>query len=230
MFRRFAGRDAFTLIELIISMTIVAVILVVVFGAFRIGIRAWERGEKDIDKHQRYRIVLEMVRHQMMSPAFEKIKVEDSEQFVFKGDAKSFEFLSHISLKPENKFGIVFVRYRVDGDRQSKDSLWGYEENVVLFDEDFSPDEIDSEKFFELLPAAHRISFEYLKPPQQGLEENASWQEDWDPEYETGVPLAVKLSLVDQPDSTPLTVLVPIYQKEDNPETPTVQSGKSIFE
>ena len=32
-----------------ISLTIMALVLVLVFGAFRIGSRAWEKGEKDVE-------------------------------------------------------------------------------------------------------------------------------------------------------------------------------------
>jgi hypothetical protein len=35
------------------------------------------------------------------------------ESLSLKGDAKSFEFTSHVSLKPENKFGIVYVKYMI---------------------------------------------------------------------------------------------------------------------
>jgi len=49
-----AGRDGFTLLELLISMTILAMIVVIIFGAFRVGIRAWEKGEKDLGVRQRH--------------------------------------------------------------------------------------------------------------------------------------------------------------------------------
>jgi hypothetical protein len=45
---------------------------------------------------------------------------------------------------------------------------------------------------FELIPYVTAISFEYLKPPEIGLEEEPKWQERWDPENDQGLPLAVK--------------------------------------
>lgn len=215
MLRSLTDRRAFTLIELIISMTIIAVILVVIFGAFRIGIRAWEKGEKDIEKHQRYRIVLDMIRRQMISVSFKKIEVEDQQQYVLKGDDKSFEFLSHIALKPENKFGIVFVRYRIVEDENENEKLLGYEKNLLLFDKDFKPGEIDPDEFFELISGVHSFSFEYLKPPEQGLEEKPQWQNNWDPEFDKGVPMAVKLTVVERTGNTPLVVIAPFYHEEE---------------
>ncbi|HEX7533874.1 MAG TPA: prepilin-type N-terminal cleavage/methylation domain-containing protein [Syntrophales bacterium] len=35
----------FTLLELLIALTITAMIVAIIFGALRIGIRAWEKGE-----------------------------------------------------------------------------------------------------------------------------------------------------------------------------------------
>lgn len=215
MSRCLSGREAFTLIELIISMTIVAVILVIIFGAFRVSIRAWEKGEKDIDKQQRYRIVLDLVRRQMISASFKKIEVEDKHQHVLKGDASSFEFLSHVALKPENRFGVVFVQYRVVQDENGNDRLLAYERNVLFFDKDFKSQHIDPDAFFKLIPAAQHIYFEYLKPAEQDLQEKPQWVNTWDPEHDKGVPAAVKLTVVDQPDNTPLVIITPFFHEEE---------------
>jgi general secretion pathway protein J len=215
MSRCLTGREAFTLIELIISMTIVAVILVIIFGAFRVSIRAWEKGEKDIDKQQRYRIVLDLVRRQMISASFKKIEVEDKHQHVLKGDASSFEFLSHVALKPENRFGVVFVQYRVVQDEKGNDSLLAYERNVLFFDKDFKSEHIDPDAFFKLIPTAQHIYFEYLKPAEQDLQEKPQWVNTWDPEHDKGAPAAVKLTVVDQPDNTPLVIITPFFHEEE---------------
>lgn len=209
------NRQAFTLIELIISLTIVAVILVIIFGAFRIGIRAWEKGEKGIDKQQRYRIVLDLIHRQITSITYKKVTMDDTDRLILKGDAKSFEFTSNISLKPENQFGIVYVKYWVAEGENTHEKLLAYEKNMVLFDTDFKFSEIDPSAFFELIPFAQSISFEYLKPPDPNLEEEAQWQDRWDPENDQGLPLALKLIIVDEPETIPLVVIAPLYQQEE---------------
>ena len=57
----------FTLLELLISLTIIGLILVIIFGALRIGVRAWEKGERDVESHQRRRVVLGLVKRQFAS-------------------------------------------------------------------------------------------------------------------------------------------------------------------
>jgi general secretion pathway protein J len=215
IFLMLKNRQAFTLLELIISLTIIAVILVIIFGAFRIGIRAWEKGEKDIDKQQRYRIVLDLMQRQLTSITYKKAKIDDKDQLILKGDPKSFEFTSHISIKPENKFGIVYVKYMVVEGEKAKERLLAYEKSMVLLDKDFKFSDIDPVAFFELIPNLHGISFEYLKPPEQGLEEEPKWQDRWDPENDQGLPLAVKLIVIAEPEATPLVVIAPFYQQEE---------------
>ena len=164
----FPRQGGFTLLELIISLTIVAVILVIIFGSFRIGIRAWEKGESDIESHQRHRIVLELISRQMASMAFKKIKRFDKEQLLLKGDAGNFEFASRLAVMPTNEFGIVLAKYKVEeGDEDER--LLFYEKSFVMFDEDFKIEDIDPDDFVELIPSAHKIAFEYLRPPAGGL-------------------------------------------------------------
>jgi len=49
----YRGNRGFTLLELLISLTILSLVTVLIFGAFRMGIRAWEKGERNIDGRQR---------------------------------------------------------------------------------------------------------------------------------------------------------------------------------
>ena len=67
----------FTLLELLISLTIIGLILVIVFGALRIGARAWEKGERDVETHQIQRIVLDNMKRQIASTCLREIMSED---------------------------------------------------------------------------------------------------------------------------------------------------------
>ncbi|HNT58060.1 MAG TPA: prepilin-type N-terminal cleavage/methylation domain-containing protein, partial [Syntrophales bacterium] len=61
------GNRGFTLLELLISLTLLSVIAVLVFGALRLGVRAWEKGEATIETRQRERIVMDLLQRQMAS-------------------------------------------------------------------------------------------------------------------------------------------------------------------
>lgn len=203
MFSRRNG--GFTLIELLISITLVGVILVIVLGAFRIGIRAWETGERDIEKHQRQQIVLSLIKRQLASVVWYKIRKPDENPFYFRGDSKSVECVSGIAISPGNAFGNVFVNYRiVSGSRDNTEALEVFEQNIAGTKPDVELFETNEEAYHELLTDAYEIFFEYLKTNET---EETQWQADWDPGKDKGLPEAVRLSLQLDEDSAPVTVM-----------------------
>ncbi len=197
------GSRGFTLLELLISMTILSLITLLVFGAFRVGIRAWERGERDIDAHQRERIVLDLITRQIASIPVDT--VQGLEAFAMKGDQKSLAFVSDIHLVPANTFGMVYVIYRVEEGEDDGEILSLSERNVVLMVED--PD-MDSDELFTELIGSTEIAFAYLKRSEG--EEVPEWQETWDPESETGFPLAVRVTLKRGEDKPSVTAVARI--------------------
>ncbi|HOO91604.1 MAG TPA: prepilin-type N-terminal cleavage/methylation domain-containing protein, partial [Syntrophales bacterium] len=92
----YRGNRGFTLLELLISLTILSLVTVLIFGAFRMGIRAWEKGERNIDGRQRERIVLDLIKRQLSSIPVDVVKGDKA--LVLKGDGKSLEFVSDIHL------------------------------------------------------------------------------------------------------------------------------------
>jgi len=195
----------FTLIELLISITIVGVILVIVMGAFRIGIRAWETGERDIETHQRQQIVLSLVKHQLASAGWYKIKKQDKASFYFKGDSNSLECISGISVSPGNAFGNVYVKYRITPEKSNNSQLFEiFEQNIAGISPEAVLYEADEEGFHELIHGAYAIFFEYLKKTAQG---ELEWQDDWAPEKDAGLPAAVRLILQMNEQSAPVTMI-----------------------
>ena len=193
----------FTLLELLISMTILALITLLVFGAFRMGIRAWERGERNIDAHQRERIVLDLITRQIASIPVDTI--QGIEAFALKGDLKSIAFASDIHLVPGNTFGMVSVVYRVEEAEDGGEILSLSEKNVVLMGED---DDMESDEYFTELIRGASITFEYLKSYED--EESTEWQETWDPEDETGFPRSVRVILTREDDGPSITAIARI--------------------
>ena len=57
----------FTLLELLISMTLLVVIVVIAFGAMRISSRSMSAGERKMDALERYRTVLSIIDSQVES-------------------------------------------------------------------------------------------------------------------------------------------------------------------
>lgn len=203
----------FTLLELLISLTIVAVITVLIFSALRIGTRAWEKGEAGVEKRQRYRNVLCLMRQQLASVCLDGKKGD-----IFQGDEHFLEFVSRRALLPSHSSGMVYVRYQADAVRRNSEDFIDislYEENMVFsgfFREEgiFSP-RIDPDDYYELMGDMADFRFAYLKEEEGGQEEEKEkiWQSSWRQEEE-GFPLAVKITYQPGMSAAPLSVIVPI--------------------
>ncbi|HOO89326.1 MAG TPA: hypothetical protein PLA74_00750, partial [Syntrophales bacterium] len=122
-----------------------------------------------------------------------------------KGDGKSLEFVSDIHLVPGNTFGLAHVSYRVEKDEENGEILSFSEKNVVMMSKDADMDDSD-DLFVELLRGSGMV-FEYLKNVTD--EDTLQWQETWDPESDSGFPVAVRMTLM-RDDNVPIYVIARI--------------------
>jgi len=202
-----------TLIELLISITIVGVILVIIMGAFRIGIRAWEKGERDVESFQRQQIVLSILKRQMSSICRRPISIEGGGSFIFNGDEKLIDFISTVSIIPGNDIGNVRVTYRVS--RNNENDRYHFEiaeRNFLTGGVDETIDMLDDEMIHELIADVYDVRFEYLKMAQDNVKE---WQPVWNEGDETGLPLAVKCILQMDEKKLPVVVVARILSQEE---------------
>ena len=208
-----SGHSGFTLLELILSLTILSVVLLLIFGALRIGTRAWEKGEKDVEIQQRQRAVLDLIQKQIASACLYEIKTGD-ETFYFKGSDSEIEFVSRSPIAPGSRSGIVYVKYSAgEGDQDEKLSLMLYERDMIFMkEEDFGSDAV--EYSLKLMSGFQNLQFEYLKKAEDGSE--TSWQSSWDSSGDNKeMPLAVKMSLDGEQENDALCLIVPIRCREE---------------
>ncbi|MCP4690772.1 MAG: prepilin-type N-terminal cleavage/methylation domain-containing protein [Desulfobacterales bacterium] len=209
--RRARHEQGFTLLELLISLTILAVIVGLVSGALSIGIRAWEKGERGLDIQRKQRIVLDLMKRQLAAVSPGEFALEDDEAIRIRGDEKILELVSDRPLSPKNTYGKVYARYEVTSDREDGDRLVFYEKNIALLGEDFDPDHLDEDLYHELLSGARRIRFEYLKPGEDEDDE-PEWQDEWSPEDDEGSPRAVRINYQESADAPPVQVIARIVE------------------
>lgn len=203
-----------TLIELLISLSILGVILLIILGGFRIGIRAWETGDRDVDQAQRLQMVVSILKRQLSSASGQTIAVEDEAPFMFRGDAASMTFVSAVSVVPGNEAGNARVEYRV----APEDEADGYA--LEIMEQPFlgKGKKTDGDKEVQahlLLSGAEEIRFEYLRiTPEEAL-----WQTEWYLENEDkGFPAAVRCVLRMDAKTPPVTVIARLPVLADNAE------------
>ena len=205
-FIKYHPNSGFTLLELLISLTILAVMVVIVFGSLRVGRRAWEKGERNVEANQRYRAALELIHSQLNSIVARQVIFQKNTPLRFLGDSAAMEFVSHTALVPGNDFGMVYVRYVVvpeEGEETVTLKFW--EKNFVFLDEETDFTDLVAEDFTDLITGADQITFEFLKDTPE--DEEDTWQSAWDPENEKGLPHAIRVVLVRETEASPVRVI-----------------------
>jgi prepilin-type N-terminal cleavage/methylation domain-containing protein len=87
-----ARTDGFTLLELLISMTILALIFAAILGAIRVGMRSWESGEQRAEDNQRTRTLVDTLARDLSMIHPLRMKESDKDIVVFRGQSDSLTF------------------------------------------------------------------------------------------------------------------------------------------
>jgi len=189
----------FTLLEMIIALTLVAMMAVSLWGVFRISVRSWQNGTRSIDSNQRYRTVLDLVKKQLASVYGLTIQVDLQEGGIpyplFAGTETSLQCVSLNSLRFQQNPGLVMVSYDVVRDRRGNYSLvereerfWGLDPGRESF---FVGQDQQSTVIFENLVSC---MFEYFDPGS--AERPPQWLRDWNARELGSLPAAVSLAMV----------------------------------
>jgi general secretion pathway protein J len=153
----------FTLLELLIAMTLLVVIVVITMGAMRIGSRSVAAGEKKMEAQERFRTVLSIMDAQIQSQVPLTYDEGGNRKYYFRGEGKNLRFSTNHSIWGGQK-GYVVVEYKVEADSTGKEMLSAFEQIPG----------IEGRQESRLIEAT-RISFDYFyKDP---TEEQGKWLE-----------------------------------------------------
>jgi len=186
-------RDSgFTLLELVVTLTILGFVLVMVLGLLRLGSTSWERGEAKVDHYQKQRVVLNLLSQQVKSSFPYKIKAQKAEgdYIAFLGAQDSLRFVSTFSITAKRPEGLVFVIYRVEEGKDSGKRLKMFEKRVL--NKDFMEETPEEEKFLTLLEDLSEFGFEYFQEGEEE-EEIGEWAESWDGKDKRELPSQIRM-------------------------------------
>jgi general secretion pathway protein J len=183
----------FTLLELIISITLVAIIVLIVAGAASLGYRSFNSGERKLNAIERLRASLIIIDAQIQSGV--PLTLEDGgvKQYYFVGEQDSLKFSTNHSIWGGQR-GYVIVSYRVETDGQGKRTLFASEYKVGM----------ENQKETKLLEGFNEITFDYFR--QDATEEEGEWITQW--VDEEMMPTKIRLNLVRS--STSLSYIMPV--------------------
>lgn len=208
-----SSEKAFTLLELTISLVIIGIIVLIILGAMRLGLRSVDSGERRIEALERLRTSMNIVNSQIQSEIPLTWDDNGDKKFYFSGDRGSMQFATNYSIWGGQK-GYVVVKYTVEPD-SSRYSL-AASENIVG---------TGASRATWLFTAFDSIYFEYFyKDP---TEEKGNWVDNWTDT--TTTPVKVKLHLVHS--GRDFSMIIPmrtpgVLTATQNPAVATPAGGK----
>ena len=173
--------DGFTLIEVMISLTIMAMITTVAFAGLSIGVDSWRRGTKKIEEIDARSTVERLLKRQLALAYSMEIQSKDQGKpvVIFRGMKNRIDFIADYSLiDGPADFRKIAYEFQGGSFRYEEKRLYGYA---------FSPDETVNG---ESLASFHSLDFRFLT--ENELKERV-WVDEW--EYGKGLPLAVEAKI-----------------------------------
>lgn len=203
----------FTLLELLLAISIFAVVVAVLFSSFWVGIGAWEKGEAGIEFQQRKRAVSELLFREISStyPYFlTPSQLDKHTSYVaFFGETDSLLFVSYANLH-KRASGLCMLEFWVS---ERRGLMLGEAAALASNKEDFEEVPLRSAEYaLEICPDVRGLQFRYLD--QKNDDEPGEWLERWDPVERQGfLPkiIEVTLTFLDQRgEETTQQLIIPI--------------------
>lgn len=222
-----AGADVsvssgFTLIEVIVTLTILGFIILMVSGTFRLGLSAWEKGDSIKEDYQKIRMISQLLSRQIKSAVPYKMKTEKAEgdYLAFEGKPHSLRFVSAVAMKAKRPEGFVYVVYQFKDEGEKKGRLVLYEQRAL--NRNFFEDDLKEDSALTFFEGVSQVRFEYYREANQEKNQTEEWIEEWNAKEEKELPKALRMTVTywnerGKEESSRITVLAPIaaYQFEE---------------
>jgi general secretion pathway protein J len=201
---------------MVVTLTILGFILLIIFGAFRLGISAWEKGESSREEYQKVRAVSQLVSRQLKSMVPYKIKTEKAEgdYLAFEGRARSLRFVSALSMRAKQPEGFVYAIYEFKDGGSEGGRLVVYEQRVLIR-KNFFEERPNEESGVPLIEGISDIQFEYYREKDSLKNREEGWVEEWDAKEEKDLPRAIRMTVTyksgqSEKEETPMTLLASV--------------------
>lgn len=198
MSARRARSAGFTLVEVTLALTLLAVMLAMLFAGLRTAARAWDAGSARGDQADQLSLATRFLRRELSSTFPWRFKDATVARLAFEGDAEGVRF---VSMRPADLGGggLAFVSFRFErGAGREAGRLVMRRALAVAAERDFTP--LDAAKPFTVFEGMESVRFSFF-----GAENDSqvpSWSDTWKvpQRLPTHVRLSAKLATGDLPD------------------------------
>lgn len=116
-------QSGFTLLELLISITLLGMILVLLFGGLRLGVRSWDAIQQQVDNLNTVRSVENFLRHEIERARPYRWKGALQQRIAFFGDRNQVNFVTQL---PDRigAGGLYAVKLEIDRSGGGKRLIW----------------------------------------------------------------------------------------------------------
>ncbi|OFW24029.1 MAG: hypothetical protein A3H27_09710 [Acidobacteria bacterium RIFCSPLOWO2_02_FULL_59_13] len=184
----------FTLLELLVSVTIVGLLAVTILFGWRVAASAWQRADRHLREQRVVVATHQVLEEQMASMVPYRVSPAQGPPIIFfQGDPEAARFVSRYSLADRARSGLYLIEYRIveqrDGKKQllvNEFPLHGPEELRALL-EGVELSTVGSilrfDSFHEgprtrtLLAGLQECRFQYYRPPR--FNDPGGWTEQW---------------------------------------------------
>ena len=181
--RRRRDERGFTLLELIIALTIVGALLAIVVGTLRVGLASWARADQRAEVHQHLRsVTLILARAVGGAHAYRAATGDDAPtpRLLFRGTQDRLELVTQTPPLPP-PVPVAFTAVVIALDTEEGPAL------VVRQRVLPNPDPFSEAATAFRDPSIETLAFEYLDP-------GGAWQNAWDGEAFDALPQAVRIT------------------------------------
>jgi general secretion pathway protein J len=176
------NRRGFTLVELLIALSIVGALLAIAFGGLRVAVRAWQQGEDRAEAHQHIRsIAMILARAVSATYPYRASRGEGPDPVVlFAGTDKRIEFVTQaVPFPGPSQIAFTAVVFEMD---ESGEPGLAVRQRALPNREPFSKAEVVYRD-----ASVTTLKFEYL--------DEGSWRDSWDAGETRTMPQAVKVTV-----------------------------------
>ena len=168
-----SSESGFTLLEVLIAMTLLGVMMVLIFGILRVSVRSWESGEKQAAQVSQLLVLHNFLRsHLTRMKPWEDDFSEDEPVFSFQGTEEAVQFVSTLPLHNRGAGGWHKFNLQLTKDHEKRDLIVKLEPFFPALEKEHQP--IDDVVLIENVEAIRFSYFGADKP-----DDEPQWLDEW---------------------------------------------------